>query len=151
MDSSLVTLFLIIGLLSGTAMGILTAFACRDFTTVFDRRGGFNVRVYVLWLPVLPVSNPTVLVRHGSPARLDASQREMSPLRPACFNTLSLAGRVLCDDGRHLLCPPSSINDNVTGAFSVLLVCTRTQRDRSAALPFTRQAHATVTVGWPVV
>jgi prepilin signal peptidase PulO-like enzyme (type II secretory pathway) len=68
----------------------------------------------------------------------------MSPLRPACFNTLSLAGRALCDDGRHLLCPPSSINDNVTGAFSVLLVCTRTQRDPICSITFYPTAHATI-------
>ena len=142
MDSSLVTLFLIIGLLSGTAMGILTWRLPAEILRPSSTGEAGSTSEFT--------SNPTVLVRHGSPARLDASQREMSPLRPACFNTLSLAGRALCDDGRHLLCPPSSINDNVTGAFSVLLVCTRTQRDRSAALPFTRQAHATVTVGWPV-
>lgn len=151
MDSSLVTLFLIIGLLSGTAMGILTGVCLPRF---YDRlRQARRVQRQSLrsLAPGAASVKPHCSGTTRSSARLDASQREMSPLRPACFNTLSLAGRALCDDGRHLLCPPSSINDNVTGAFSVLLVCTRTQRDRSAALPFTRQAHATVTVGWPVV
>ena len=149
MDSSLVTLFLIIGLLSGTAMGILT------------------------WRLPAEILRPSSTGEAGSTSEFTFSGSRCCQCQTPLFwyDTVPLLGWMLLKGKcRHCGQPVSTRYPLLEGLCAMMAVicyaphppsikmslalflffCTRTQRDRSAALPFTRQAHATVTVGWPV-